>query len=267
MRMIHDQKAYVRSSDPSTLGLYSHSSDAVSQSGARAARNSRLGQHILLSKAQDNDGHDVKSLGRTLRARSVLSTNQAERRQRKQRQRARSPFEDESIEDDWWKGLGRAERNSPRYLQYREGARKRARDKNNQGNVWPDELEEAFQIGELARHNYPKLRDKLRDVDAMPALRYVPPRGRKKEQRGHKLCGRNELLSEKIMLWTGVYRSRKQISSHIQVLKGFMMGNDECESCQDVLWYTGAQSNLIRDEKRYFGGEQRWCARRSVNSR
>ncbi|KAL8762961.1 MAG: hypothetical protein Q9184_001111 [Pyrenodesmia sp. 2 TL-2023] len=224
MRMVDDQKEYVRSSNSSTRVPYSHSSNAVPRYGARAARNFGPGQHILPCKVAENDGQDIKSLGRTLRARSILSTNQVERRQRKQRQRARSPIEDESIEEDWWKGLGRAERNSPRYLQYREGARKRARDKNNQGNVWPDDLEEAFQIGELARLALPEFKT---DVDAMPALRYVPPRGRKKEQRGHKLCGRNELLSEKILLWTGVYRSRKQISSHIQVLKGFMMGNDD----------------------------------------
>lgn len=152
MRMVHDQETYVRSSNPTTLGPYSHSLNAVPRSGATAARSFELRQRILPSKVEDNDGQDIKSRGRTLRARSILSTTQAERRQRKQRQRARSP-----IEEDWWKGLGRAERNSPRYLQYREGARKRARDKNNQGNVWPDDLEEAFQIGELARHSCPRI--------------------------------------------------------------------------------------------------------------
>lgn len=53
--------------------------------------------------------------------------------------------------------------------------------------------------------------------------------GRKKKLLGTKLCGRNEEISLKIEEWTGVLRKRKQISSHIQVLRAFMVGNEECK--------------------------------------
>lgn len=70
-------------------------------------------------------------------------------------------------------------------------------------------------------------------TDGSKALRVVPPVGRKKENTicrdGPKLCGRNELISQKIELWMGVHRDRKQVSSHIQVLRNFMFDNKECK--------------------------------------
>lgn len=52
--------------------------------------------------------------------------------------------------------------------------------------------------------------------------------GRRKKTVDGKLCGRNELLMKQILTWTGELRDRKQISSHIQVLKGFMPHNEGC---------------------------------------
>lgn len=63
--------------------------------------------------------------------------------------------------------------------------------------VWPPEVEAAFMRG----------------------LRVVPVLGRKKHKTSAKLSGRNELIAQYIFKATGAVRSRKQVSSHIQVLK------------------------------------------------
>lgn len=52
--------------------------------------------------------------------------------------------------------------------------------------------------------------------------------GRKKKMVEGKLCGRNELIAKKIEQWTGVSRDRKKVSSHIQVLKHYMLDNPRC---------------------------------------
>ncbi|EJU05704.1 TEA-domain-containing protein [Dacryopinax primogenitus] len=75
---------------------------------------------------------------------------------------------------------------------------KRSR-KNSDGTeeVWSADVEEAFH----------------------QAIKVVPKLGRRKMQINGKLCGRNELIAEHIYKLTGKRRTRKQISSHIQVLK------------------------------------------------
>ncbi|KZT54578.1 hypothetical protein CALCODRAFT_499634 [Calocera cornea HHB12733] len=75
---------------------------------------------------------------------------------------------------------------------------KRSR-KNSDGTeeVWSADVEEAFH----------------------QAIKVVPKLGRRKMQINGKLCGRNELIAEHIYKMTGKRRTRKQISSHIQVLK------------------------------------------------
>lgn len=73
-------------------------------------------------------------------------------------------------------------------------------------------------------------------VDIAPALRAIPNLGRKKTPCDPRICGkaegplygRNEHIGHFIVRQTGVRRSRKQISSHIQVLKSFQKGNAEC---------------------------------------
>ncbi|KAF8544341.1 TEA/ATTS domain family-domain-containing protein [Trichophaea hybrida] len=88
------------------------------------------------------------------------------------------------------------------YHQYR--ARQR-RDAAMGESVWDDELEAAF----------------------MEADAKIPKIGRTKYNMDGKLRGRNELIAEYIFQRTGKRRSRKQVSSHIQVLKNLLKNNPE----------------------------------------
>ncbi|RKP37482.1 TEA/ATTS domain family-domain-containing protein [Dimargaris cristalligena] len=62
---------------------------------------------------------------------------------------------------------------------------------------WPDDVEDAF----------------------LEAVEYLKTVGRRKFSINGKLCGRNELISRYVYKKTRKYRSRKQVSSHIQVWK------------------------------------------------
>lgn len=93
-------------------------------------------------------------------------------------------------------------RNSEQYMKYR--GRQHKDDKGNQGEQkWPDRLELAF----------------------FEALVRWPPMGRRKMMHKDKQRGRNELIADYIEEVTGEARTRKQVSSHIQVLKPFVEGD------------------------------------------
>ena len=67
---------------------------------------------------------------------------------------------------------------------------------------------------------------------SQPALRVIPALGRKKEARtdyNNQQGGRNELIRDFIFKWTGQERGRKQVSSHLQVLKGYLSDNKPCK--------------------------------------
>ena len=66
----------------------------------------------------------------------------------------------------------------------------------------------------------------------LPALRVIPALGRRKEARSdfnNQQGGRNELIHDFILRWTGQERDRKQISSHLQVLKNYLKDNKPCK--------------------------------------
>ncbi|EMC98932.1 hypothetical protein BAUCODRAFT_41355, partial [Baudoinia panamericana UAMH 10762] len=84
------------------------------------------------------------------------------------------------------------------YSKYRQ--RQHKDDKGSPDQKWPDHLEEAF----------------------FRALVKYPPMGRRKQMHKEKQRGRNELIADHIQELTAESRTRKQVSSHIQVLKPFV---------------------------------------------
>ncbi|KXT00897.1 hypothetical protein AC578_5689 [Pseudocercospora eumusae] len=114
-------------------------------------------------------------------------------------------------------------RNSDQYTKYRN--RQHKDDKGGQEQKWPDRLEFAF----------------------CKALVRWPPMGKRKLLHKEKLKGRNELISDAIEEETGEARGRKQVSSHIQVLKPFVKGDAH------LMRYL-SNEDLGRDRHRMYSG-------------
>ncbi|KAI6799117.1 hypothetical protein KC332_g15904, partial [Hortaea werneckii] len=114
---------------------------------------------------------------------------------------------------------------SPAYKKYR--GRQHKDDKGNTEQKWPDHLEEAF----------------------FRALVMYPPMGRRKKMHKQKQRGRNELIADHIEELTGEGRTRKQVSSHIQVLKPFVEHDP-----QIMLWLSKEDMGLQPGGGRHFSG-------------
>jgi len=116
----------------------------------------------------------------------------------------------------------RYELQSERYRLYR----KKAVESNEQ--KWPEHVEVCLQHG----MNLPSaLHEMPCHVNCLQALRIIRCLGRKKEIRedfNGAPGGRNELIQDYILKWTGQFRTRKQVSSHLQVLKGLLGDIPEC---------------------------------------
>ncbi|KAF2737179.1 hypothetical protein EJ04DRAFT_561822 [Polyplosphaeria fusca] len=108
---------------------------------------------------------------------------------------------DAQIEHETKRLLSLLKRND-KYQKYRE---RQPQTKKEKEQKWPDNLEEAF----------------------FRALVRWPPMGRRKQMLAGQLRGRNELVADAIERDTGEPRSRKQVSSHIQVLKNILAGQHQ----------------------------------------
>jgi hypothetical protein len=69
-------------------------------------------------------------------------------------------------------------------------------------------------------------------TDGTSALIRWPPMGRKKFMLDGALRGRNELIQDSIYKDTGIRRDRKQVSSHLQVLKQHLKDQPRGEYAQ-----------------------------------
>ncbi|MCJ1281098.1 Transcriptional enhancer factor TEF-1 [Xylographa opegraphella] len=127
---------------------------------------------------------------------------------------------------------------------YRRRGRK---DRGKDGKeIWPDFVEEAFQAALLDIPRIGRLKTPL-----------------KSEKGIQKSSGRNELLAHKIELLTGVKRSRKQISSHIQVLQGMIKDPEwldfvKSEPPAGAIEYDSVKGKLIFKDRSQSSGH---CAR------
>lgn len=101
-------------------------------------------------------------------------------------------------------------------------------NKDKEEQVWPLDVESAFIEGALC-FLYSLCTFLLTLFLSFKALESIPKLGRRKILVNGKPCGRNELISDFIYRKTCKIRTRKQVSSHIQVLKNTRKGDSHCK--------------------------------------
>lgn len=167
-------------------------------------------------KSEEDAGSD------TPEAPSTFESRRKNRRKDGKRQTARRSHRRRPFPWEIDHNFIRYELRSERYRLYRE----KAIQSNEQ--KWPEDVEVCLQYG----MNLPSaLHEMPYQVDCFQALRIIRCLGRKKELRedfNGAPGGRNELIQDYILKWTGQFRQRKQVSSHLQVLKGYLGDNPEC---------------------------------------
>jgi transcriptional enhancer factor len=131
----------------------------------------------------------------------------------------------------------------------RKAAEHRGSKEEKDKSVWPDFLENAFWRGEChyfeyhytftsssSSHDHRKPHPRWLCITSQYTVLTIhlalvkwPPMGRKKYMLDGALRGRNELIQDSIRKDTGIIRCRKQVSSHLQVLKQHLRDQKEGE--------------------------------------
>ncbi|CUM63175.1 uncharacterized protein PRCAT00000743001 [Priceomyces carsonii] len=100
--------------------------------------------------------------------------------------------------------------------------------KPKDNEIWSDDVEDAFQ----------------------EVLAIIPKNGLNKIKLSGKTCGRNELISDYIFMKTGKFRSRKQVSSHIQVIKNMGQNPDLIELINEGPKFS-SEEELLHNKKQF----------------
>lgn len=95
-------------------------------------------------------------------------------------------------------------------------------------DIWSEDVEQAFE----------------------EVLSIIPKNGLNKIKISGRLCGRNELISDYIFTKTGKFRTRKQVSSHIQVIKNLGQKLDIIKLISDGPTFP-TEDEQIRNTKRF----------------
>ncbi|KAG7664465.1 uncharacterized protein J8A68_002021 [[Candida] subhashii] len=97
----------------------------------------------------------------------------------------------------------------------------------NDNDIWSEDVEQAFE----------------------EVLKIIPKNGLNKIKLAGRSCGRNELISDYILTKTGKFRTRKQISSHIQVIKNLGQNAEIIDLINDGPIYTSKREQDEANKK------------------